>query len=293
MPKMRKSYYYLDRFAHYLGRNFNMSLKDYCKQYLGIIWPLCPYSGVETNYKVSGKGVVISSKIVGYMNQENSPKFKAACEAMSIARKGKNNPMYGKTAWNKGLNRDNNESVRQVSESLRGRVATEITREKQREARRLNPKKARHTTPHTEETKKLLREHTAKMWSTGRYSKKTSIEQKVEDFLTLLGLNFIAQFNFGFYSLDIAIPQVRLAIECQGTYYHADPRVYPKNGKALTLMQQRNLFRDSRKKDYISKQGWALCELWEIDINDGTFKDILLCKLREYSGLLKLENLGL
>lgn len=279
MPK-ETSYYYIQRFAQYIERKHNISLKEYCKAYLGVIWPVCPYKNVETNYKINGMGVVISARSKGTTNQENCPAFKRACEKFKVVRRGSNNPMYGKAAWNKGLDKSN-EIVRRVAELRVGTVASEETRAKQRLARALSPKKARHTTKHSPETIEKLRQHTAELWAKGVFNKKTSIETKVELFLSSIGVSFTPQYALGFYSIGIALPNAKLAIECQGTYYHVDPRVYPKNNKPLTSMQKRNLFRDERKKDFLETNGWTLIEIWEIDINDDSFQEELICKLKE------------
>ncbi len=50
-------------------------------------------------------------------------------------------------------------------------------------------------------------------------------------------------------------------------------------------MQRRNLIRDKAKKTFLKNRNWVLIELWEAKINDGQFKEILLCKLRELNVL--------
>ncbi len=52
-------------------------------------------------------------------------------------------------------------------------------------------------------------------------------------------------------------------------------------------MQRRNFGRDILKKQICSDQeGWIILEAWETEINDGTFKNQILCKLKELN-LLK------
>ncbi len=83
--------------------------------------------------------------------------------------------------------------------------------------------------------------------------------------------------------MDFAFPVAKVAIECDGDYWHANPRFYTEGPEHQ--LQRQNVFRDKRKDEYAMKSGWTLLRYWECDINATTYKDNLLCKLRE-SGLL-------
>ncbi|MCB1811761.1 MAG: DUF559 domain-containing protein [Candidatus Competibacteraceae bacterium] len=57
---------------------------------------------------------------------------------------------------------------------------------------------------------------------------------------------------FGYYHIDIAFPDVRLAVECDGDYWHGTP-------------EQR--IKDSKKDAYLRRFGWQIIRLPEHKIN--------------------------
>lgn len=286
-PTRSDGAYYLDKFINHIKSN-NISLIEYCENYLNLTWPKCPISKENVGYKTSGKGIKLSTFKKGKISKELCPEFKRACEKLSKDRIGKNNPMFGKTPWNRGLSSLTDHRMKTVSEKMTGRVVSEETRQKQKIARKNNPIKARHTTPHSKETKDLLRKKTCESWVKGVFNRKTSIEQKVEDFLKTLSLTepFVFQYQIDYFTVDFSFPTSKIAIECHGSFFHCDPRLYP-NGP-ICAVQRRNFGRDRAKRKWcVDRMGWIVIELWETEINDNTFKDILKCKLLE----LNLLNL--
>jgi hypothetical protein len=279
--------YYINKFDNYLKDNHDIDLKEYCIKYLEITWPKCPIRNVDLFYLINGKGLTFSKFSLGGCGQEFSPKFKESVERMKIVRRGAGNPMFGKDPWNLGLKAETDERMAKIVEKMKLREIKESTREKYREIRRLSPMKARHTTPHSPETVEKMREITAARWASGSFSKVTSIHIKMREFLQTLDLkeNFTEEFLVKYFSLDFAFPEAKIGIECQGTYYHIDPRVYPNGPK--NAMQRRNLGRDKVKKQYLEdRNGWIIIEAWEIEINDGSFKEDIKCRLQELN-LLK------
>ncbi len=108
----------------------------------------------------------------------------------------------------------------------------------------------------------------------------------MREFLALLNLKERLQeeFQVKYYSIDFAFQNAKVAIECDGTYYHVDPRIYPDGPK--DKIQRRNFGRDKAKNKYLSDRGWTILRCWETEINDGTFKEYLICKFKELN-LLK------
>lgn len=277
----KKSCYFLDKFIHHIKKKFNISLIDYCEKYLIESWPRCPINNQQLGYSVSGKGIVIST-FNATVNKHYSSKFRESCERLSIERKGSGNPMFGKASWNKGLD-ISNPIINSISNKLRGRKTSDITKQKQSLARANHPLKARHVTKHSKESISKMRESTARLWASGRYSKISSIHIKVREFLKTLELksNLVEEYQVKYFSLDFAFPDIKIGIECQGTFFHVDPRVYP-NGPICGI-QRRNFGRDIAKKKFLCENNnWIIIELWETEINDGRFKDIILDKLIEY-----------
>lgn len=279
--------YYLDKFSYHIKNEYNIELKEYCKIYLKIEWPKCPVKKQDVGYKITGKGLILSQFNKGGVNKEHCTNFAKSCEKLSRDRMGENNPMHGKKSWNTGLTKETNEIVRLVAEKRIGRKNSDETKEKQREARKNHPLKIRHNTPHSEETKEFLRRNTASLWSRGVFNKTTSIHIKMREFLQTLQFveNFVEEFHIKYFSIDFAFPEHKIAIECQGSYYHVDPRIYPNGAK--NAMQRRNLARDKMKREFLNKIDWIIIEIWEPEINDGSFKEEILCKFKELNLLKK------
>lgn len=69
------------------------------------------------------------------------------------------------------------------------------------------------------------------------------IERKLYDALTFNGYHVKTQTPCGRYRIDLALPQYKLAIECDGKDYHSTP-----SQKA----------HDRRKNAYLRKKGWTV-----------------------------------
>jgi very-short-patch-repair endonuclease len=281
-PTRNGGAYFLDKFNNYLIKNHQITLVDYLKRYLNE-YPQCLETGEDVNFVIKGSGLVFSNFKRGKgTNKKTNEKFKHHCEKMSQDRKGLGNPMFGKVPWNK-----NNKEFSSKMRSLRlGEKTSDETRKKQSESalkRKIHGHSGR---KHSAETINKLREITSRRFRDGVFSRKSSIHIKVRDFLNTLNLQqgFIEEFHLKYFSLDFAFPNAKLAIECQGTYFHIDPRVYPNGPR--DKVQKRNYGRDIAKKKYLDMKGWTLLELWETEINNGEFQRMLICKLQELN-LLK------
>lgn len=286
-PRRQDGEYYLSKFENHLNKNCSISLKDYCKQYLQIEWRQCPTKKCDVGFKKTGKGLVLSKFAKGGMTKEYCPKFAEFCRQMSESRKGSGNPMSGKAAWNKGLNSED-PRVAAVAEKRRGTKTSDEAKKKQS----ISAKKRKihgHTgKKHSEESIQKMREATAKSWAAGNFKRESSIHIKMREFLSTLELteNLEEEFQVKYFSLDFAFPDVKIGIEVQGQFFHVDPRVYP-NGP-ICAIQRRNFGRDKVKKQYCcDRNGWVIIEVWEAEINDGTFKEQLKCRLQELN-LLKV-----
>ena len=281
-PTRKNGAYYLDKFENFLRDNHNISIKEYCVKYLKFEWPKCPVSGEETGYRLAGYGIQISKFKQGKLSKEHCESFKLACEKFSEERVGAGNPMFGKRPWNKDIDPESDFSKR-MRELKLGTKMSEESKVKMREARAKSPIKARHTQKHSKESIQLMREATAKRYSDGTFKKESSIHIIIRAFLEELGLagEFKEEFQIDYFSMDFAFPNLKFAIECQGTYFHIDPRVYPNGPK--DAIQRRNFGRDIIKRKHTQGLGWETLEIWETEINNGEFKEILKCKLRELS----------
>lgn len=87
---------------------------------------------------------------------------------------------------------------------------------------------------------------------------KTKIEIAMEASLKDAGINAVPQFPIFRYSLDFAIPESKIAIECDGDYWHSLPECKR---------------RDKSKDSYLANRGWLVLRFSESQIN----ADISLC----------------
>ena len=64
---------------------------------------------------------------------------------------------------------------------------------------------------------------------------------------------------------DFYLPAYNAAIECDGGYWHADPRFYPDRD-SLDSVQREGVERDARKNLAVRRAGLRLLRYWEHDI---------------------------
>lgn len=278
-PMRENGAYYLDKFVNHL-RSHGLTLQEYCETYLNIIWPTCPTKKIKTGYKLSGKGVSISRYSKGGINKKVCRNFAIGCNKLSNDRLGSNNPMFGATPWNKGLDKED-PRVAAIALKNTGKKVSEKTRKKQSFIRSKHPLKARHVTKHSKESKQKMRDATIKRWESGLFSfRETSIEKRVKIELERLNINFVQNHQIGSnFVCDFYLPDYNIIIECQGDFFHCNP-----NSKYKTPtypVQFRNTYRDNKKREYYSQNGFFLLELWESEINSGEFKESLWQNLKK------------
>ena len=87
----------------------------------------------------------------------------------------------------------------------------------------------------------------------GRHDRMTGLELIVERLLTALGLVHIHQYAIDTYCVDFYLPDYRLVIECDGTYWHSLP------GRAET---------DKRRDDRLRALNYQVIRLSESEISE-------------------------
>ena len=79
----------------------------------------------------------------------------------------------------------------------------------------------------------------------------TKIEKKVANWLIKRKLPFYPQYIIDKkFVCDFALPLFSIVIECDGDYWHANPKIYDRNN--LDIRQKRNIQRDKFKDLYLS-----------------------------------------
>lgn len=276
-PTRKDGAYYLNKFDNYLRDNHNLTIKEYVKKY--IEYPKCPVSGEEVGFKLNGKGFLCSR--FKKISRELCPKFDESCKRMAKERKGKGNPMYGKVPWNKGKDK-RNPIIKRFAEQRRGTKASLETRRKLSEAGKRRKVHGHTGKKHSLKTRRKLAESTANLYKKGIFKRESSIHIKVREFLKTLNLKepFEEEYVIKYFSVDFAFVKSKVCIEAQGKYFHVDPRFYPDG--PVSAVQRRNFGRDKAKRKYVSgRKGWKIIEVWETEINDGSFKKYLKCELQK------------
>jgi len=139
--------------------------------------------------------------------------------------------------------------------------------EAQRERNHLRKAEGRYG--HTEETKAKLSLATAKAIAEGRIPRVSEFERRVGETLRGLGINALSQHRFrgsqGRFAavVDFYLPDRKLALEANGTFWHADPRVYPNGPEHPS--QTRTLDKYTRKVKFLASVGVTVVEVWEQD----------------------------
>jgi G:T-mismatch repair DNA endonuclease (very short patch repair protein) len=121
---------------------------------------------------------------------------------------------------------------------------------------------------HSDETRAKMSVATTRAIAEGRKSVVSQLEHEVAAELDRIGVRHVRQFGFRgdrgrfAFVVDFWLPDVPGVIEVNGTYWHADPRVYPG---PLNATQRHNVGRYRRKVEYLNSIGIRVAEVWEQD----------------------------
>ena len=157
---------------------------------------------------------------------------------------GKNNPMYGLPSWNNGLTTENCDILKKMGEK------SSILRKKE-------------WANLSEIEKDKRRKHCAIIGAKCKKSK-TTIELKIEEILKNYNINYVDNHYKNGFVFDFYLPDHNIVIECQGDYWHSNPRKY--SSANINDIQRKNIDRDNRKKKYLSDNSIPNLFLWEYDI---------------------------
>lgn len=94
----------------------------------------------------------------------------------------------------------------------------------------------------------------------------TKIEKKVANWLIKRKLPFYPQYVVDKkFVCDFALPLFNIIIECDGDYWHANPKIYDPSNLSKTQIEK--VKRDKLKDIYLSKKGWKVFRFFESDIH--------------------------
>jgi very-short-patch-repair endonuclease len=154
--------------------------------------------------------------------------------------------------------RNRSESSRGERNGMFGRTHNAQSRQKIREANFIQ-----FSDPAARERHGII---TAIQIAEGRTGKTNNkLEQHFTKLLQSLHIKYQQSYRIGRSIYDFYLPDIHTLVECDGTFWHADPRTYPDRTK-LSKVQQKNVENDARKNKLAEDKGFQLLRFWEHDI---------------------------
>jgi len=102
-------------------------------------------------------------------------------------------------------------------------------------------------------------------------SKFTKIEQMIQDELKRRKVSFTVNCPvLNICQPDIVIPNHKIAIQCDGDWWHANPLFYSSD--SLSEIQRNNVKRDKFQDEILRKNGWHVIRFWESKIKENVSK---------------------
>ena len=110
-------------------------------------------------------------------------------------------------------------------------------------------------------------------------NKKTSIEEKVENYFIKHNIEYIYQYSTtNYFIYDFYLPKYNCLIEVQGDYWHGYEELYNEDGsngkKKLNETQKNRIISDKRKKTYAENNNYKYVAIWEHSINNEDYSKI-------------------
>lgn len=196
-----------------------------------------------------------------------------ALRKLSDSRRGLGNPIH-KVLQDENAKRLWIESVKagksDYDEWRRGKTLVEIYGKEKADIAKMNMStsaKKREVHGHTGhkhalETREKIGKKTAEFLAKSR--RMTSIPQlRLFESLQTLDARFTLEHCVDHYSVDIAAPDLRLAIEVDGDFFHVNESL---GYEAKYRVQKRNLRNDKKKQSHLEKSGWEVIRFWVSDI---------------------------
>jgi very-short-patch-repair endonuclease len=171
---------------------------------------------------------------------------------------GEKNPMYNKKPWNLDLNKNNSEIIFNYGKKI------SIF------------KKNEWISKSVDDKKKVIDRLNQAMIQT---RKPTKIEIKIKNLLDEYKINFKKNHKLNGFLCDFYLCDYNLVIECDGDYWHGNPKFY-KLGE-LSNIQLKNKNRDIRKNNMLLSNSIFFLRFWEYDIHNNfdDVKEIILKKI--------------
>lgn len=221
------------------------------------------YNGAHFNDYIRGH----ASRI--HNNWGNNPK---AVENSSKTRREQYQSGERKQ-WNKGKSWKDTYSEEQIQKLIKkyankernDKIRNKLKGVKKSEEHAENIRKA----CNKEEYKKNLSDKFYERLKNNKFSISSRLEDEfIKEFIEPLNIEYKRQYYIKEIKqyCDIFIPGLNLIIECDGSFWHCDRRLFPNGAKYQ--YQKEKIEKDKIKNDYLLSHGYKLLRFWEIDIKN-------------------------
>lgn len=199
---------------------------------------------------------------------------------ISVERIGINNPIHkvlqneeAKKEWIKNTHKGRQKFLIEITgkslEERYGKEKAKIIKEKQSQAAiassKVFPNRGMKNKNHTEETKRKISEKTVSQMKEGKINKTSSIQKAFFDKIKSIFGEAELEYSFIYYTIDIAFPDKKLAIEVDGDFWHSNEE---KGYKCIYETQKRNKKNDAHKNLYLETNGWCVLRFWQSEIEE-------------------------
>lgn len=114
-------------------------------------------------------------------------------------------------------------------------------------------------------------------------TKSTSIENKIEKILKQNNIDYVRKYrvsiNDSYKEYDFYLPQLNLLIECDGDFWHTNPKIF---NEPIYEVQKINKENDLIKTKLAKNKKFKLVRYWESFINTNEFEKLFLEDLNGY-----------
>jgi len=93
----------------------------------------------------------------------------------------------------------------------------------------------------------------------------------MQEELSKRGLTFKTHYPIAYWQVDIAFPEYKVAVECDGDYWHRRPE---------------RIARDNRLDGYLRSIGWKVLHFWEHEI----LENVAVCVDRVKEALSRCQS---
>tara|TARA_R110000868_G_scaffold19400_2_gene83570 strand:- start:19 stop:891 length:873 start_codon:yes stop_codon:yes gene_type:complete len=276
-----KTFKSVDSVRRHRALKHNVSAEDtYIDYVLGSIRPTCKcgcggetkYLGIKAGYRDYVRG---HASRVNNNWGHNLEAIRKSHETQKV--------MYESgelVVWNKGLDisdprvKDNIDKMlsnpergNNISKALSGVEKSEEHRRKLSESANV-----RWSDPKEREKQRFRR---LEYFTTKQFNVKSKLEEKFENILITLNIEFEPQHPINGYLYDFYVPTKNLLLEVDGDWYHFNCKVHKE---PLSPIQENTIKNDKIKNKLAKKLGYNLVRFWEADINENTENVINILK---------------